>query len=374
MCLDIKIFFLTAPLKYFEYMKMPLDLFPMWIVDQYNLKKHSQNGWVYLEMRHAVWGLPQAGILTNKCLRRKLAPFGYYKCVNTPGLWYHESRPITFTLMVDDFGIKYMSQDEIDHLIASIKATYTLTKDWTGDLYRGIKLDWDYKNRTVNISMPGYMKKKLQEYEHARTSKPHYCPYSPEQYGSKAQSPLPKDASKLLNNSGKKRIQKIVGSILYYAWAVNMTVLMALSTITMLQAAPTERTMEHCIQLLDYLATHIDAKIRCYESDMIMNIYLDVSYLSESKARSRACGHFFMGSAPINRQPIKLNGAFYTNSVILKFVVASAAEAKLGALFHNCQDGIVFCQTLADMGHPQPKTPVHCDNATAVGIGNNTIK
>jgi hypothetical protein len=90
--------------------------------------------------------------------------------------------------------------------------------------------------------MPGYIKKKLQEYEHARPSKPQNCPYSPEpkQYSSKAQSPLPKDASKLLDDSGKKRIQKIVGSILYYAQAVNMTVLMALSNIAMSQAAPTE--------------------------------------------------------------------------------------------------------------------------------------
>ncbi len=62
------------------------------------------------------------------------------------------------------------------------------------------------------------------------------------------------------------------------------------------------------------------------------------------------------------------------NYVILKFMVASAAEAELGALFHNFQDGIIFCQTLANMGHPQPKSPVHSDNATAVGIENITIK
>ncbi len=153
-----------------------------------------------------------------------------------------------------------------------------------------------------------------------------------------------------------------------------MTVLMALSTIAMSQAKPTEHTMERCIQLMDYLATHSDAKIRFSASDMVLNIHSDASYLSESRARSRACGHFFMGSVPIDGEPIQLNGAFYTNSVILKFVVASAAEAELGALFHNCQDGIIFRQTLTDMGHPQPKTPVHCDNATAVGIGNNTIK
>jgi hypothetical protein len=105
-----------------------------------------------------------------------------------------------------------------------------------------------------------------------------------------------------------------------------------------------------------------------------MNIHSVASYLSESKARSRACGHFFMGSTLVNGEPIKLNGAFYMNSVILKFFIASAAEAELGALFHNCQEGIIFRQILSDMGHLQPKTPVHYDNATALGIGNNTIK
>jgi hypothetical protein len=222
----------------------------------------------------------------------------------------------------------------------------------------------------------GIHQKKLQEYEHVIPTKPQHCPYSPEpkQFGSEAQQPLPDNTSQLRSNKGKKGIQKIVGSILYYARAVDMTVLMVLSTIAMSQAKPTEKTMEQCVQLLDYLATHADKKIRFYASDMIMNIHSDASYLSESKARTRACSHFFMGWKPVDGEPIKLNGAFYVNSVILKFVHASAAEAELGALFHNCQDGIVFHQTLADMGHLQPKTPVHCNNATAVGIGNNTIK
>ena len=58
----------------------------------------------------------------------------------------------------------------------------------------------------------------------------------------------------------------------------------------------------------------------------------------------------------------------------MKFVVASAAEAELGALFRNCQDGIMYRTTLHNLGHPQPRTPVHCDNATAVGIASNTVK
>ncbi len=119
-------------------------------------------------MRCAVWGLPQAGIFTNKRLNQKLAPFGYYKCINTSGLWYHETQPISCTLVVDDFGIKYINKADIDHLIASIKATYTLTEGWTGDLYCGIKLDWDYVKQTVDISMQGYIQKKLQKYEHVK--------------------------------------------------------------------------------------------------------------------------------------------------------------------------------------------------------------
>ena len=132
--------------------------------------------------------------------------------------------------------------------------------------------------------------------------------------------------------------------------------------------------MERCTQLLDYLSGQSEAKIRFIASDMILNIDSDASYLSEAKARSRACGHFFLGWMPQDGEPICLNGAFHVSTTILRFVAASAAEAELGALYHNCQTGIVFRLTLTDMGHVQPQTPVHCDNATAVGIANNTIK
>jgi hypothetical protein len=118
----------------------------------------------------------------------------------------------------------------------------------------------------------------------------------------------------------------------------------------------------------------MEAKVRFHASDMIMNIHLDTLYLSKTKVHSRTCGHFFMGWMPKNREPIQLNDAFYVNTRILQFVVVSAAEAKLGTLFHNYQEDIFFWQTLTDLGHPQPKTPVHCDNATAVGVANRTVK
>ncbi len=108
MYLDTKNLYLTAPLDQFECIKMPIDLFPEWIVKQYELMKHVLNGFIYLKMRRAVWGLPQAGILANKPLQRRLLPHRYYECNNTPGLWKHETRPISFTLVVNNLGVKYV--------------------------------------------------------------------------------------------------------------------------------------------------------------------------------------------------------------------------------------------------------------------------
>ncbi len=148
-------------------------------------------------------------------------------------------------------------------MIASIKTTYTLTKDWMGNLYCSICLNWEYENQLVDIFMPGYVKKKLQEYHHIVSKRIQTCPYmpAPKQFSSEAQSPLPPDSPPKLDKAGFKKVQKIVGSILYYARAVDMTVLMALSTIAPEQAIATECTLAKCTQMLDYLAHNATAKL-----------------------------------------------------------------------------------------------------------------
>jgi hypothetical protein len=212
----------------------------------------------------------------------------------------HKWRPILFTLVVDDFGVKYVGKEHVDHLIKCIKETYELTKDWTGDLYCGITLTWNYDKRWLDISMPGYITKLLLKYKHRMPTKPQHCPYAPapKQYGAKAQAPLPIDLSPKWSPDEIKEIQRVIGSILYYARAVDITVLMALSSIAIEQSKGTTSTMERAKQLLDYLATYPNATIRFRASDMIMNVHSDASYLSESDAQSRACGHFFMGWTP----------------------------------------------------------------------------
>ena len=75
-----------------------------------------------------------------------------------------------------------------------------------------------------------------------------------------------------------------------------MTILLALSDIASEQANPTEKTMKRVCQLLDYMATHPEAKIRFCASDMVLNVHSDASYLSAAKGRSRAGGYVFLDS------------------------------------------------------------------------------
>jgi hypothetical protein len=130
------------------------------------LDTHARESFVFLEIGRMVWGLPQVGILANKLLQKWLAPHGYYKCVNTPGLWRHATCPITLSLVVDNFRIKYVGKEHADYLIKCLKEKYKLSEDWSGDLYCGISLRWDYVAWTLNISMPGYIKKQLLKYKH----------------------------------------------------------------------------------------------------------------------------------------------------------------------------------------------------------------
>jgi hypothetical protein len=107
---------------------------------------------------------------------------------------------------------------------------------------------------------------------------------------------------------------------------------------------------------------------------MILNVHSDALYFSASHAHSHEGGYFFLGSLPIDSNPIKLSAAIHITCTILKLVAASAAEAKLGALFLNAPKAKVLRLSLNKLGHPQPPTPIHIDNTTTVGIVNNTIK
>jgi hypothetical protein len=174
--MDIKNYYLGTHLPRFEYMKMLLSRFPEEIVDKYNLDALAVDGLVYIEILKGMYGLKQAGLLANQLLHTLLAPFGYYPARHTPGLWLHKTRPISFSLVVVDFAVKYVGKQHADHLQNSLLKTYELTTDWAVTVYPGMTLKWDHKNRTCDISIPGYVSNVLSKFQHDAPKHPQHTP------------------------------------------------------------------------------------------------------------------------------------------------------------------------------------------------------
>ena len=129
--------------------------------------------------------------------------------------------------------------------------------------------------------------------------------------------------------------------------------------------------MTRCKQFLDYAATHQDAILTYKSSNMVLVVHSDASYLSKPKAQSQAGGHFFLSSDTENSIN---NGAVLNIAQLIKAVMSSAAEAELSALYINACKAVPQCQTLAEMGHKQPPTPMQTNNSTALGVVNNNIQ
>jgi hypothetical protein len=362
-------------------MRIPVADIPDDIFHKYKLAGLVYNNYVLVEIRKGMYGLPQAGILAHDRLVDHLAKHGYFPTKHTPGLFTHTTRPISFSLVVDDFGVKYVGREHAEHLVTTLQLLYTITTEWEGELYLGITLKWNYPNRTVDLSMPGYIAKALKRFNHPAITRLQHSPHAwtAPDYGAKTQLTEPEDTSAPLDVTGLSRIKEVVGTLLYYARAIDSTMLVTLGSLATAQTKGTHSTALALIQLLNYCATHPDAVIRFHASGMILHIHSDASYLSESEARSRAGGFFFLSSPVLgtpdpNAPPPPSNGAIHIHCSIMKMVLSSAAEAELGALFFNAKDGAMLRTTLIDMGHPQPLTPIQTDNACAAGIANDTVK
>jgi hypothetical protein len=143
---------------------------------------------------------PTSGWHVSK-LKKQLAPHGCHKCLHTPGLWKHASRPIIFTLVVDDFGIQFTSKQHVQHLIAGLKQEYeAITTDRDGKLFCGIHLDWDYQACMLDLSMPRYVKRALTDFTHPPLSCPEHHPHNHNkpQYGTKLRLTDPPDTTQPL--------------------------------------------------------------------------------------------------------------------------------------------------------------------------------
>jgi hypothetical protein len=334
------------------------------------------DGQVYIEVQKGMYGLPQAEILANQLLARRLAIHGYHQTKFTPGLWRHVNRPIQFTLVVDYFGVQYVGAEHAQHLIAALETDYIVSTDWTGSLYCVITLNWDYANKHVDLSMPGYIKDALHKFQYPVPKRPQYAPHNwtfPA-YGQRIQyAPLP-DAAPPATAAEITRTQAIVGTLLYNARAVDPTLLVPLSALTSQLSTATATTIKSVSHLLDYCSTHPEPTIRYFSSDTQLKIHSDASYLSEPKAKSRIGGYFYLGGKSDSCMKSLSNGPALCHTTVLKHVVSSVAEAEFWELFVNAKEGTIMRTTLSEMGHNQDATDLKTDNTTADEIFNNLIQ
>ena len=381
--IDLKDFYLNTPMARYEYMLVPINMIPQDIFDEYKLKDLVSNGKVLVEIRKGMYGLPQAGRIAYEKLLTHLAKGGYIPTGITAGLFKHRTRPIQFCLVVDDFGVKYIHRRDCEDLITHLEKEYKTVTDWDGNTFCGIHLHWQYDHhpRTVTLSMPGYVEKALIRFNHTKPNVPQDSPHpwSPPKYGVKQQIAAPLSRVPLTPQQ-TRWVQELVGVFLYYARAIDNTMLASIGSIASSHSTSTWADIKYrALHFLNYAASHPNAAIRYTASQMQLWADSDASYLCESKARSRAGGYHFLSSKPSypirdSEFPPPHNAPIQVISKIIDTVMSSAQEAETGAGYINGKELVPSIRALEELGHKQFPVPIQFDNKVAAALMKDECK
>ncbi len=125
MTMDIKDFYLNIPMARYKYIQLRITDMLEDVIEHYNHRdKATPDGYIYCEIQKGMYGLPQAGIITQQLLKERLQKHGYHQSQMTPGLWKHDTCPISFSLVVDDFRVKYTGKENTQHLLDTVRQYY----------------------------------------------------------------------------------------------------------------------------------------------------------------------------------------------------------------------------------------------------------
>ena len=275
---------------------------PQETIDEYNLETTvHEDGYCYAEIRKALYGFREAGYIANVKLKRVLDLEGYVPSKFTSGLFTHKTREIGFSLVVDDFNVRYKKREDAEHLLKTISNRYPVKAEWDPKFYLGITLEFDFEERTCKMSMQGYVKQALIKFHHKFSKTTHsLSPFNAPVYGQKIQmatinktNPMTVVQTKLL--------QQVCGTFLYYARAVDCIMLHVLNNLATRVKDGTQKTVKALNHFLDYCATHSEAVVLYRASSMILHNHSDTAYLVATGARSRAAGYTYLGNDMNNR-------------------------------------------------------------------------
>ena len=212
---------------------MPLKDIPQEIVDQHNLRdKAASDGHVHTEIRCEICGVRQSGKLANNQLKKNLAKHGCHPSKHTPGLFFHKTRPISFSLVVDDFGACCQKHEDAEHLVNAPKQHHPIKTDWTGSRHCGIDLHWNHNNGTLTTSMKNCVKRALLQFQHPTPTRKQHAPspFTPPTCGSKIQMATI-DNTEPMTPAQKQRLQQICGKFFHLARSIDDTTMHTLDDL-----------------------------------------------------------------------------------------------------------------------------------------------
>jgi hypothetical protein len=371
--IDIKDFYLGSTLPKAEWIRIPVANFPEETLVKHSLNQFVVKGHILFRVDKTMYGHPVAGRIANKDLVDHLAENGYIQDDNIPCLFSHITSNISFTLVVDDFGVKYTHDADLDALVSVLEKKYKISIDRTGAKYIGIRLTWDYSANKLTIDMPNYVSTSITRLCPDGPPRPSRTPgiYLPPKYGAPNLGPTV-DTSPLVSVDDKKFIMEVVGTFLFYARMVDHTMLPAVTFISKKQSAPTEQTLAATHMLLRYAVSHPSHCVTFKACDMVLKVISDGSHLSQENAGSIAGGYHYCGNH--SDAPTTLNGAILPVCSSIPTVCGAASETEYAALYVNGQHAYFERVVLESLGYPQAATKLYADNKAAVGIATDSVK
>jgi hypothetical protein len=196
--------------------------------------------------------------------------------------------------------------------------------------------------------------------EHCNNSTMQICAIP--QYGAKVQLTLPQDGFPRLNATKAMHLQPVIDTLIYYAQAVDFTMIVPLGSLAESQTKATRVTLEQRHQFLHYTSTYPDAKVQLLASPLILTIHSDAYILFKSQARSSAGDIFYLSRRYDPNTTNPSIGAIHITIVILKLFMPAAAETELAALLYKAQEAFGLRVMSDELGHPQPPTAIQKDN------------
>ena len=371
--IDLKDYYLGCSLHRPEYLLIPIKHMTATTIADFSLHPYVSENKILFEVNGSMYGHPAAGRIAQTEFKALVKAHDYYEHPDVPCLFLHRTRPTSFTLIVDDLGIKIFSENDLQHLIDTIKTKWDVKVDRTGAKYNGIRLLWDYDKRTLITDIPNYVTEglaKLQLPPHKMHATP--APFIAPIYGQEQTLPDPL-ADIPATPEEAKLIERIHGVFLYYARTVDFMLKPALLDIATEMHSPTKRTFARAMHLAGFAQKYPNTQIMFEATDMILRIQSDASHHRLPNSRSVAGGiHYLVNTdSPIDA----INGPVQTIcKQIAVSVCASATESEYAALFMNGQAACFPLLVLKALGYNQPSpTTIYCDNLPAQGIANRTV-